>query len=265
MVLFHIDRGQKRSDLVTNASLTEINKLRYEKAGNSLKAGLSVGMQAIGYGRSLEDIEDVVEFVSQTKGVSHLLITNYTCVNKFERISGSIEKGLSAEVNINHEDDDELSNDQVQLLMEKNGCSPFAYVAAQHDLKQKRWLSYQISSITSQGKTRCYPMTSSLLERFGLFLSYWLRGGYLFFFKPSIAVLRVQLLVNGLTGGNFRNNFTALFRSLNPSSQIESKHLVFQQGPGIQDGKLVYCRECPDATLKGGRLVPLCLTDKVIK
>lgn len=265
IVFFHIDRGQVRPDLDLYPTARQINALRYQKAQAGMEAGLSVGLQIIGYRRLLGDISEAVGFVLNTPGVSHLLVTNYSYVKKFKFIKGAVDTGLSAELNSvrsNHKD--ELNNQQVQKLLENKAGQPFAYVAAQHDHRQKRWLSYQFCSISKNERVLNYAMSSSLFERFALRATHRLFGRYLFFFKPSPSILKIQLIANGLTGGNARINLTALIKSLLPNHHIASKHLVFQEGPGIQEGRLVYCKDCPDATLKEGRLVPLCLTDKVI-
>ncbi|MCP4413741.1 MAG: radical SAM protein [Gammaproteobacteria bacterium] len=265
LILFHIDGGQLRPDLNSDATLVQINELRSKKALDAIDAGLNVGMQAIGYGRALDDISGVVEFVLRTPKVSHLLVTNYTCVDKFKQITGSVENGLEAEFNPDRPiHKDEVCNEQIEQLLQQKGCKPFAYVAAQHDLQQRRWLSYQLCTITSGELVNHHAMTSSLFERLALALTYKIRGGYLFFFKPSRPVIRVQLFMNAILGGNLTGNLMVLFKSIFRANQLESKHLVFQEGPDMKDGQLIICRDCPDATLKDGRLVPLCLTDKTI-
>jgi len=265
LVLFHIDQGQVRSDLPEGADTESINSLRFEKAKLALAAGLHVGMQAIGYNRALDDVTDVVRFVIDTPGVSHLLVTNYTCVGKFKKVIGAVDTEVMAELDperLNHKD--EVTNGQVEALMSRQGYHPFAYVGAQHDLSARRWLSYQLCTITNRGMTKRFSMTSSLFERLITRLTYKLRGKYIFFFKPIQSVIRIQLLVNAVSGGRLVSNLAALIRSLVPGHCLETKHLVFQEGPGFDGEQLVICRDCPDATLKEGRLVPLCLTDKVV-
>jgi len=266
LVLFHIDRGQIRSDLEKSPSLEQVNNLRIKKVRAALGVGLSVGIQTIGYRGSTEDIVDAVTFVLQTQGVSHLLVTDYTCVGKFKYVSGTLEHGLKAEFNLDRlGNEDELNNQEIGRILASMSYRPFAYVCAHNDHNRKQWLSYQFCSVLTGGRSQCYSMTSSLFERIVIRAAYHLLGRYLFFFKPSPFVLRMQMIMNGLTGGSIGSNFVALIKSLTSCSRLESKHLVFQEGPGLDDGKLVYCRDCPDATLKDGRLVPLCLVDKVVK
>ncbi len=264
LVLFHIDHAQLRSDLPMHPSIEEANALRREKFAIAAAAGLQPGLQTIAYRSQPEHLMAAIDLVLETPGVSHLLVTNYTCVNKFASVRGEVGGALEARLNpMRQGHRDELGNDEVEALLGARGFRPFAYVGAHHDPRRRRWLSYQFCAEYRQERARVRSLTSSLFERAMLRLGRLVAGGYVFYFRPGAAVLRAQLLGNLLTGGHWRAG-TALVRALVPGGTSESKHVVFQQGPSVEDGRLVYCRDCPDATLRDGRLVPLCLTDKMV-
>jgi hypothetical protein len=56
-----------------------------------------------------------------------------------------------------------------------------------------------------------------------------------------------------------------LIRACRPGGRLGTKRLLFQCPAQVeQDGTLTHCRNCPDAVVKHGGLVPLCISDKVI-
>jgi hypothetical protein len=46
------------------------------------------------------------------------------------------------------------------------------------------------------------------------------------------------------------------------SADLKTCALIFQEGPSERpDGTLDFCRDCPDATVRDGALVPICMAD----
>jgi hypothetical protein len=60
----------------------------------------------------------------------------------------------------------------------------------------------------------------------------------------------------------FFRTLSFLVRLFIPGSHIHHKSFTFQQGPTCtEDGGIEYCKDCPDATVRNGTMVPVCLAD----
>jgi hypothetical protein len=106
-------------------------------------------------------------------------------------------------------------------------------------------------------------MRASLLEKFYLRLHRFLTGRYPFYQPQKPLMLRVQLLLNAVSGGRLFRNMKLLFKSLGPKTLLRYKKLLFQKTADVgADGGVIHCRDCPDAVLKNGHLVPVCINDK---
>ncbi len=83
--------------------------------------------------------------------------------------------------------------------------------------------------------------------------------------RAGAARLRFQLLFNVLSGGaRLAEALSFIAASLVPGRTLVEKHIVFQEGPEwLPDGSIDFCRDCPDATIRNGHLVPLCLADRI--
>ena len=69
--------------------------------------------------------------------------------------------------------------------------------------------------------------------------------------------------MNGLAGGRLSTFFFAL-RAIVRGWSVLEKHIIVQLPPhSLGDGRIECCDNCPDATVRNGRLHPVCLGDIV--
>ena len=68
------------------------------------------------------------------------------------------------------------------------------------------------------------------------------------------------ILLNGLCGGNLISNLSFLVKSMGKRKMLKR---LFVQEPSFIDenGVLEHCESCPDATVKNGKVVPVCVCD----
>ena len=67
--------------------------------------------------------------------------------------------------------------------------------------------------------------------------------------------------MNGLTGGHF-STFLFALRAILHGWTVREKHIIVQLPPhSLGDGRIECCDNCPDATVRNGRLQPVCLAD----
>lgn len=270
MVMAHVDSQQTRPDLPAGAPLDQVNDLRQRIAETLISHGIQAGMLATGYCSRLDEIISLTRFVIESPSVDYLLVTNCTQVSQYASIEGDLYEGLRCnQVDLSNQDglrDEQLHvRETDQVLQSKLGLHPFAYLSSSHDLSEPRWLSYLVGTVrTRDGQLTTSCLTSSLAERLAIHLIRLLSGRYLFYQRESPLRLRLQMLLNGLTGGRCFTTLGLLMRSLRPGAMLRAKHLLFQSGPTRRDdGQIVHCFACPDATVRNGRIVPLCLSDRV--
>ncbi|MDD3119628.1 MAG: hypothetical protein PHQ27_10650 [Victivallales bacterium] len=114
------------------------------------------------------------------------------------------------------------------------------------------------------GKRHYSACRAGLLEKSYLKVYYQLKRRYPFYTRQNAVQFRMQLLLNALSGGCFSGNLKLLFRSLRPRAKLKALRILLQKPAEVtDDGTVIHCLNCPDATIKNGRLVPLCLADKV--
>ena len=143
------------------------------------------------------------------------------------------------------------------------GFSPAVFVGGKYRREVPRWYVLQSVKATDRdGREMAWNRTRpGLVERGYL----W---GYALFCRKSLhwvpttsAKLKVRLLVNGLTGGRF-STFLFALRAIVHGWTVSEKHIIVQLPPhGLGDGRIECCDSCPDATVRNGRLHPVCLGD----
>jgi hypothetical protein len=146
------------------------------------------------------------------------------------------------------------------------GLDPFAYVASSDGSREKRWLIYLLCSVFSKdnGHALHYGLSSSLIERAAMRLGKVLRARSRFMMNPSRAALLTHVLLNAVAGGRFRQNLSLVAKALSRDNACFDKHILLQRAPQCSaDGDVVFCDECPDATIRNGELLPHCLVDRI--
>jgi hypothetical protein len=145
------------------------------------------------------------------------------------------------------------------------GLRPFAYMGSNLDRRDPRWLSYLVATSRSRegGLAECCVKASGF-ERTFVWLLRLASGRFPMYRAQNSRQLAIQLVLNGITGGNGRGNFRFLRAALGSRAPLFAKRILFQN-PAEADpaGRIIHCAQCPDAVLLGGHLVPVCLADKV--
>lgn len=269
VLIVHIDPGQTRSDLPPNPTLEQINALRRAKGELIASHGLAAGLAATLYRSRPEEAIDLVRLVLHSPHIHILLAANCTRIARLHTLEGDLLQGITCSQS-NEDDtpglaDDYLEPAQTMALWQRElGLHPFGYLGSNLDEHDPRWLSYLVASAhTADGQVHCHNLRPSFTERAAIRLIHLIRGRFIFHQRQSPARLRLQLLLNAFTGGSCRGNLRILRQSLHPHTRLFAKHLLVQSGGTLtHDRKVVYCRNCPDATIRNGRLVPACLSDR---
>ncbi len=270
IVYLHIERGQHRPDMPPDPTPAELRAFRESRIRLVAEAGIDVGLTVTVDADELDEARDIVRLTLESPHVNYLLVTLNRDVEKIAWLEGDLETGLRGEKNArSHADagtEAPFDNYQaLELMRSEFGLEPFGVMGSNRDRSDPRWLSYLVGTLHRNGQTSVFEgFRHSAFERLYLRLSLRFAERYPMYLPQKPGLFRMQLLFNALTGGRLAANLRFLARSLRPGTQPYAKRILFQNPAELApDGTLIHCRSCPDAVLKNGGLVPVCIADRV--
>ncbi len=264
VIYFHIERGQMRPDLPKDHGAMDLNALRLEKAEMAGKAGLDVGLTMTAYPGELDDVREIMSLTLRTPEINYLLITLFRDSSGMTALQGDILSGFSGSGTPPMQDTLQDNVFFAEWMKTEFGFEPFAYMGSSLDSSDPRWLSYLVGTVyDADGTYHTGYVKPSLLEKCSMML-FRLFGRYPMYMEQNPQRFRKQLLINGLLGGRRRSNSELARRAGMPNTRLTTKRLLLQNPAQLTaDGRLIHCKWCPDAVLKGGGLVPVCVSDHV--
>ncbi|HET7291279.1 MAG TPA: radical SAM protein [Vicinamibacteria bacterium] len=158
-----------------------------------------------------------------------------------------------------------LAAEQATLAREL-GLAPSLYIPSNLDDADVRWLMYFYYFNARTG--RAFPLSPALCRAY-LRLHRRLTGRELFGQTPSRRAFRTALLSTLLLElSRSPRRLAEALRLLAGSGlgrALRFHYLVIQDAPewDPEEGTLRLCYHCPDATVRNGRLLPVCLADRV--
>jgi len=263
-IFFHIEPGQIRPDLKNNASLRELNQLRIEKVKIASNSGLEVGLALTAFPGHESDVRDVVDFMLETAEVSYLMITLYRDNSGLRKVYGDVENGLLGD-GVPPPYETRSDNYKMKELMQKDfDLEPFAFVGASGDSNEPRWLSYLVGAVYDNNRvTAKASLKASLLEKTAMLFFKLIKGKYPMHIPHNHKKMLKQLKINMYLGGNKKANRKLIRAASTPGAEIRAKRIFFQNLAELNEyGEIVHCQWCPDALLRNGNLVPICIADK---
>ena len=268
IISLHIERGQSRPDLPEHATLEQLRELWEAKAALIARHGIDVGLTMTAFADQLEEVYDIVSFVNDSPHVNYLLVTLFRDSDRFGEIRGGLLAGDLRGMlrDPSRKRTDTLTNIQLsRQLHERANLRPFGFLGSNKNADDPRWLSYLVATRRGRrGEIVKYAMKASAFERVYLALSLRFTGKYPMYRRQSAPQLIMHLALNALTGGDFFGNVKFLIGALLSPGRLGAKRLLFQNPAEVEaDGTVVHCANCPDAVVKNGELVPVCIADKV--
>jgi len=264
VIYFHIERGQTRPDLPDTHTGEDLNNLRREKAVTAGRAGLDVGLTATAYPGEIRDIHDVMSLTLDTPELNYLLITLFRDHAGIQSLRGDIRTGFAGSGT--PPDASSLQNNTwfAEWVRNEFELEPFGWMGSNMDRDDPRWLSYLIGAVyDGDAAPHIEYIRPSLLEKVSM-LIFRIAGRYPMYLEQNQARFRTQLALNGILGGRRRSNRELVRRSGKSGVQLTTKRILFQNPAELTaDGQLIHCEWCPDAVLKNGALVPVCVADNV--
>jgi hypothetical protein len=183
-------------------------------------------------------------------------------------IRGDLKNGMFAQSSCGRQlilADEACNRESSQSLQAKFGLTSFATLGSNLDATDPRWLSFMVGAVHQGGELSFYhSLKPTWMERAFLALARMTTGRYPFYQPQHAGLFSVHLLLNGLAGGRLAGNLKLLARANRPGARLTTKRLLFQRPAAFdKQGRVVHCQPCPDAVVKDGRMVPLCISDCV--
>ncbi len=267
-IYLHVDTRQRRPDTGGADSEQALNALREELAARVVSHGIGCAAEITLYQSNFPEIGSLVDLVFRSPTMDWLLVTNYTDFSALAEALGSGDRSHPATdcEGLAHE---AVPNAQVaRTLWRDRGLRPSAQIPSNKRDTERRWLFYYaLVARKRTGDVDVHPLD----ERFGrnIALSAWayrkVHGHYPF----DIQLTPWQTALTGLVYATLclhpliaLKSWWFVVRSLLTLRPLTLKALCFQEGPNLsEDGEVEHCRDCPDATVRHGRLVPVCMVD----
>jgi hypothetical protein len=270
VIFLHIENNQRRPDLAGAATVDDLRHLREEKASLIAAHGIEAGLAVTAYPDKPREVEEAVAFTLESPHLCYLLVTWWRDVGGMPAIAGHLRTGMSSKGGRNHPKSphpEVRPTELCQRLEQRFGITPFAFLGSNFDPDDPRWMSFLVTTIHQQAKLiQQHSLNPTWVERAFLAASRKLTGRYPFYQKQNSRRTAAHLLLNGLAAGKMVKNLKFLAAASVPGRHLAAKRLLFQWPAAFDNlGRVIHCQCCPDAVLKDGRLVPLCISDLIAK
>ena len=267
VIFLHIEPQQRRPDLRAESTDEDLKRLRQEKASQITAHGIEVGLAVTAYPDKPREIEDAIAFALESPHICYLLVTLWRDVSRMPAITGDLATGMfcSSDKIQSAVQREARPEELCRWLEQRFGITPFAFLGSNLDPAEPRWMSYLTATAHRNGKLlHKRSLHPTWVERRFLEVSRKLTGRYPFYQKQHSLQTAFHLLLNGLAGGGIFGNLKLLGCATQPGVRLAAKRFLFQWPATFDEsGRVVHCECCPDAVLKDGRLVPLCISDLV--
>lgn len=243
MVTLHIQEEQSRPDLEG----ADVDGLRREKGRIARAHGLLPALISTIGDQDRAGFEDLADFLRRAEEYEYALVT---VAREFAVIDSQVAQ-------------DDVRRDVMLAALASRGFVPACFVGGRFDRRRPRWYVFQSTqALDGDGReTGWNVLRPGLPERAFLHGLAFLRRRSVHWVRTSSAKLKVRLVLNGLLGGRF-STFVFAVKAVLFGWRLKEKHIVVQLPPhSLGDGRVEICDNCPDATVRNGRLHPLCLND----
>lgn len=282
-IFLHIDKHQTRDDFpVQVKSEMDLNFLR-DKIGAMIKeSGIAASLEITLYQSSLPELDQFMDYVLRNPLFTRLLVT---CCTDFDKLSFGFKKAkvldscyenpTAPEMNKESALNSELFNAEQEVIerfKKSLNMEPFGYVASSESDKALRWVFYySFSIIDKDGNAEFLHLGEDFTNL--VKLSNWasarsnrpLSFGRILDQKGCLVLLGLYAMTS-LNPKTAIKTLSFLRKLARPGSKIYHKSFTYQlTGPTLNaDGTIEYCKDCPDATVRDGKLVPVCMADILV-
>ena len=177
-----------------------------------------------------------------------------------------LEKNCDVAIEPGHAADGPVMEDVYEALWSRLSLEPSTYLPTSLDDRDVSWLFffYYVNALTG----RTFAISPQLTRAFQA-LFRWTTGREVFGQTPArrrfVLSLIVTLGIELLRAPWRLPQAWRLLRRSRRGTRLRFHYIVAQDGPSFDEehGAVRICYHCPDATIRQGRLTPVCLADRV--
>jgi hypothetical protein len=239
-VLLHLDEGQRH----VHADLDKTREILFDK------------LERIGIHFSL-----ALTVYNEYQGIIPGLVERYARYTCFDGVLALLARDPKPPFVQKARMEDEVASIVAGLEM-----TPSFYIPTNRDDRQVGWVKYFYFINSRTGRAFALsPRADRVFRR----LYRWLKGRHLFVLRLGAFSVVALLLLAGLTEVLTRpsrlRQFLRLLRGSGFLGRIKFGYIVIQNPPDYNRDRreLTMCYQCPDATIRNGRLVPACIADQL--
>lgn len=279
-IFLHIDKHQSRIDFPPEIrNEMDLNPLR-DKIGRMIRdSGITASLEITLYKSSLPELDHFMKYVLENPLFTRLLVT---CCTDFDKLAEGFRetnvlgtcyvnpnfKNQAQESKLNGEVFD-AEKEVIERFKHSLKMEPFGFVGSNESDKALRWVFYYSFSIID-GKGNCESLHLDKGFTNLVKLSNWssirnnkpLSFGRILDQKGSV-ILLLLYAITSLRPLTFLKTVRFLMKLMKSDTKILHKSFTYQlTGPTLNpDGSIEYCKDCPDATVRDGKLIPVCMAD----
>ncbi len=270
MVMLHIDEGQDRPDLPRVAAYEQISSLRSSLAARVAASNIDVGLSITVYNNYFDRVSSVVDYVLNSRRINYLFATNYVATDD---LMGAVDPTRQDRHDPCDQEDacpfqpGRTTNRQIyQVLKNDFASEPFTYLPSGRAEAERKndfsWMTYFIPVIHFQDETERFNVKSNFMHSLLLSFTRLVDGRFRFYREQGSLAAAVRVLFSSLTGLRALEGIKFLLKLRHNGARLRSKYLIFENGPTMTKGGDISCCDlCPNATVRGEQLVPVCLAD----
>jgi hypothetical protein len=255
IVMIHVDEGQDRPDLSDPDDQAAINRLRETIAARVAAHGIAAGLCTTLYPETLPHLPALINLILRSSHINFLFATHAVTIP-------ALVAECSHAAHVREKTRCETTNSMVMRSMRHQfDLTPYAYIAPSRANTDGELpcITYSVP-VAHREKPEILRMQSGRADRRLVMLSRLLAGRYLYFTPNSLLASCIQISLNGLFSKKPLRAATFLLRACGYPLRI--KRLVFENAPRLTaDGTVNCCDFCPNATVREGRMIPVCLAD----
>ena len=243
MISLHIQSGQTRPDVRGG----DFRGLLREKGEIARRHGIFPAMVETVKADDRDGFREMARFFRETAAFEYALVT---VAGDFGEIRSDVARP-------------DVPVGTMLAALDAEGFSPAVFVGGRYRRDVPRWYIFQsVQAVDREGREMAWNRSRpGLVERAFLWGYALLCRKSLHWVPVTSAKLKARLLVNGLTGGRL-STFLFALRAIMRGWSLREKHIIVQLPPhSLGDGRIECCDSCPDATVRNGRLHPVCLGD----
>ncbi len=259
-ILFHVDMGQTRPDLPVNPSFNDVKVRLKQLARMANSFGIDVSISLTLYGDDQETLRNFSCFFFDSEEITFLFIA----------------RGVDPNDLVLQLEDSERTNDVspvvsgvtrstqrvIDYYMMEYNVEPFAFLPAS-DGKRTVWISYFVPIIYTETNANLFNIRANYLDLWLMEIPRLFSGHYVHKTNQNSVVTLLRTVANGVTTFRLRQLTRFLMQSVSANNKLKHKVIVYDDGPIVENGRLITCADCPTGIVRDDKVLRCCTADYI--